>query len=322
MNKMLRKVVSGAMALCMVAGMGAVSAFAAGPYADGTYTADFAARHESKDQASMCNQMFCKTADIVIKDGKADISLFAANPVPAFPTQGADGTVKDVVLTLNGVDYEAVSDMDTKPERKFVENGGMFGIHAGDVLPCQVVTFKGVPADQLDALYAAPAKTVAFVNVVMNQPQTFRLQLYNIQKVEGAEPQPQPETPEATETSRKGTQITANVAAPEAKYSVTIPESIDMGTLSTEEDNVTPYTVGVTAENLGNGKVVVSAPAQGALNSAENTLAYTNGFGTQETSVTASLEGRFSVSAEAVKAAVAGSYAGTTTFTISYYAAQ
>ena len=319
MNKMVRKIVSGAMALCMVAGMGAVSAFAAGPYADGEYTATLTMLHETKDQPSMCDPLFDKTADITVKGDTATVKLYTANPVPAFATQGADGTVKNVVMTLDDVQYPAESDMNTKPLREFDADNALFGINAGDKLPCQVLTLN-IPTAKLDSLATAPAQTDAYVNVVMNTDVIFRLKLENITKVGGTEPQPQ--VPEATETSQKGMNITADVAAPAAKYSVVIPETIAMGTLSAEKDNVAAYTVDVTAQNLGSGKVVVAADAEGVLNSAESTLAYTNTFGTQETSVTAALNGEFHVSAAAVKAAVAGDYAGTAIFNISYFAAK
>ena len=119
-------------------------------------------------------------------------------------------------------------------------------------------------------------------------------------------------------------QITANVeeqiSAP--TYTVTVSEAVAMGTLSGEADNTMEYKVNVVAADL-NGTVSVTAPEAGQLGSGENTLAFTNSFGTQ--TVTADTEGTdlggaIGVSAEAVAAAAAGNYTGTTTFSITYSA--
>lgn len=72
-----------------------------------------------------------------------------------------------------------------------------------------------------------------------------------------------------------------------------------------------------------NGKLTIQAPTFGKLTSEENELVFTNTFGTQvvdaDTEGT-TLNGTLGVAATAVKAAVAGNYTGTTTFTISYAA--
>ena len=316
MKMNFRKVIAVALALCMIASMGAVSAFAAGPYTDGDYTATVAFLHEKKDQASMCNVLFDHDADITVKDGTASISVYAANPVPAFPDQGADGTVKNVVMTIDGVQYPAVSDITTKPLREFDETNPAFGVEAGKSIVTQVLTFN-VPAEKLDSLATAPANVGAYVNVVMMTDVIFRLKVTDIVKAVVPEVPQQP-----TETKQQSMQVTAEVAAPAPTYKVTIPEAVTMGTLSAETDNTVDYQVNVTAENLGTGKVVVSASAEGTLNSGENTLAYTNSFGTQETAVTAALNGAFTITAADVAAAAAGNYTGTANFAISYFAGK
>ena len=312
-----KRAVAGAVSLCMMLGMGAVSAFAAGPYTNGDYTAKVAFLHETKDQASMCNVLFDHDADIKVADGTAALSVYAAYPVPAFADQGADGTVKNVVMTLGGETYAAVTDLETKPLREFDESNPAFGVTAGQTLPTQVLTFK-IPADQLDGLAEAPAKTDAYVNVVMNTDVVFRLKVTDIVKA-GSEPDVDilPD-----ETQQQTMQVTANVEAPQPTYSFTIPEAVAMGTLSAEKDNAVAYTVDVSTENQGAGRVVVSAPAEGELTNSDNTLVFTNSFGTQETSVTKQMNGEFRISAEAVKAAAAGNYTGSTTFTVSYFAAK
>lgn len=310
MKNTLKRMTSAAMALVMAIGIGATAASAAGPYKDGSYTAKVAFMHETQDKNSMCNALFDQDADIKITGENAEIRLYTAFPVPAFSSAGADGTVKDVVLTLDGVEYTATSDITSKPVREFDEAGAMFGIKPGQALPTQVLTLT-VPTAKLDSLAtAAPAK--AFVNVVMMTNMNFRFKLTNITS---AQPEVVPE-----ETQTQGMQITADVVAPAATYTVTIPETVTMGTLSRDADNVVDYKVEVTAENMGAGYIEVSAPTAGVLKNAENELAYANSFGTQKTSSTGTMNGQFTVTAADVASAVAGNYTGTATFTISYFA--
>ena len=308
MRNMFHKFLALALVACMLCSFGVLSASAAAPYADGRYTANVTFLHDSKDQPSMCNVLFDHDADIVVKDGTASISLYPANPVPAFPDQGADGTVKDVVMTLDGVQYPATSDITTKPLREMDETNPAFGVEQGKSLPTQIVTFS-FPAEKLDVLAGTPAEVSAYVNVVMMTNVVFRLKVENITAV-------------PDETSRQSMQITAQIEAPKPTYAVTIPETINMGTLSRESNTSQAYVVEVTADNLGSGRVVVSAPKAGELTSGDNTLAYTNTFGTQETSVSAELKGAFEVTASNVAAAAAGNYTGTANFAIAYYAGK
>lgn len=319
--KKLNKFVAMALAVCMVCSFGLIGASAAGPYAEGDYTATATFLHEEKDQPSMCNVLFDHDADIIVRGDSARITVYAANPVPAFPDQGADGTVKNVVMTIDGVNYPAKSDITSKPMREMDETNPAFGVEAGQSLPTQVISFT-IPADKLDTLATSPAETSAYVNVVMMTNVVFRLKIENITPVGGSVEPEQPAVPD--ETQEQSMNITAEVAAPvpAPAYSFTIPESIDLGTLSAEQDNEVAYTVDVVAENLGSGKVVVSAAAEGSLQSADSVMAYTNTFGSQETSVTATLNGAFQVAASAVKAAASGTYTGVATFTVSYFAGK
>ena len=256
----------------------------------------------------MCNVLFDHDADITVSGGLATLKLYVANPVPAFPDQGADGTVRDVVLELDGAQYPAASDITTKPLRTFDETNPAFGVEAGKALPTQILTFTGIPAEKLD-LMASGASTSAYVNVVMMTNVIFRLRLTDIKKDQQA----------PAETSSQKMQITAEIAAPAAAYEVVIPESVSMGTLRTDADNSFEYQVSVTAENLGSGRVVITAPEGGSLVSGDNSLAYANSFGVQETSVTATLKGSFTVTGADVSAAAPGNYTGTASFAIAYY---
>ncbi len=311
MNNAIKRMTSAALALVMAIGIGATAASAAAPHKDGAYTAKVAFLHEKQDKASMCNVLFDHDADVTVKGANAEIRLYAAYPVPAFPSAAADGTLKDLVVNIGGTEYKAASDITSKPQREFDESNPGFKITAGQKYQTQVLTLT-VPTDKLDSLStAAPSK--AFVNAIMGMNVNFRFQLTEL-KASG--------TPEVApnETTTKGMNITAEISAPAPTYTVTIPESVSMGTLSAQKNNVTGYKVEVAAENMGAGYVEVSAPDAGVLKNEKNELAFANSFGTQKATKTASLNGEFTVTAENVAAAAAGNYTGTATFTIRYFA--
>lgn len=259
----------------------------------------------------MCDPIFCHEADVVLTDDSAELTFYVAYPVPSFSDQGTDGTVKDVVLTVGEDQYQAESDITTKPVKTFDAAGALFGINAGDELTTQVLTVE-LPRDVLDELEAGTVAASAYVNVVMNTTQNFFVKVTDLQASGGASEDTQ------------DMQITANVEEKisQPSYMVTVPDSVAMGTLSTEKNNVYTYAVDVEASDL-NGKLSISAPEKGSLASGENTLDFTNSFGTQtvsEDTAGSKLSGSIGIAAADVAAAAAGNYTGTTTFSITYAA--
>lgn len=310
----LNKIVSGAAAAAMLGTMMCTTAFAA-DYTDGDYTGEihFLNANGSGDY-SMCDPIFVHEAELALTADNAELTFYVAYPIPSFPDLGTDGTILDVVLTVDGTEYTAESDITTKPEKVFDTTATLFGITEGESYPTQVLTVD-LPRDAVDDLEAGTVSASAYVNSVMNSTQNFFIQVTNIQSV-GGETEPAEETQDM--------EITANVeevvSAPD--YTITVPSTVALGTLSTEEDNSLPYTVDVAASNL-NGILSVSAPETGNLTSGDNTLAFANSFGTQNVTAdteNGKLSGAISVSASDVAAAAAGNYTGTTTFTITYEA--
>lgn len=310
----LNKIVSGAAVAAMLGTMMCTTAFAA-DYTDGDYTGEIHFLNANgSGNYSMCDPIVVHEAELALTADNAELTFYVAYPIPAFPDLGTDGTILDVVLTVDGTGYTAESDITTKPEKVFdTTAGGLFGITEGESYPTQVLTVD-LPRDAVDDLEAGTVSASAYVNSVMNSTQNFLIQVTNIQSV-GGETEP---------ADTKDMQITADVqeVVSEPTYTVTVPGSVELGTLSTEEDNSSPYTVDVAASNL-NGTLSVSAPETGNLTSGDNTLAFANSFGTQN--VTADTEdgklsGAISVSASDVAAAAAGNYTGTTTFSITYAA--
>ena len=309
----LNKIVSGAAAAAMLGTMMCTTAFAA-DYIDGNYTGEIHFLNANgTGAASMCDPIFVHEAELALTADNAELTFYVAYPIPAFPDLGTDGTILDVVLTVDGTEYTAESDTTTKPEKIFDTESSLFGITEGESYPTQVLTVD-LPRDAVDDLEAGTVSASAYVNSVMDSTQNFLIQVTNIQSV-GGETEP---------ADTKDMQITADVqeVVSEPTYTVNVPESIELGTLSTEEDNSSHYTVDVAASNL-NGTLSVSAPETGNLTSGDNTLAFANSFGTQNVTAdteNSKLSGAISVSASDVAAAAAGNYTGTTTFSITYSA--
>ena len=312
-----RKVLSGAVAAAMMTTMMCGTALAAEP-ADGSYTGEIHLLNANgSGNNSMCDPIFVHEADVELTADSAELTFYVAYPIPSFADQGADGTIKDVVFTVDGTEYAAESDITTKPEKEFDTDAALFGISAGDSLPTQVLTVE-LPRDVLDDLEAGTVSASAYVNVFMNSTQNFFVKVTDLQSTGGTQ-EPGGET-----QNTQDMQITADVeeAVSEPEYTVTVPSSVEMGTLSAEKNSELGYAVKVEAENL-DGTLTISAPESGSLTSSDNKLAFANNFGSQTvTADTADTElsGKLTVTAEDVAAAAAGNYTGTTTFTISYAA--
>ena len=317
----LNKIVSGAAVAAMLGTMMCTTAFAA-DYTDGDYTGEIHFLNANgTGAASMCDPIFVHEAELALTADNAELTFYVAYPIPSFPDLGTDGTILDVVLTVDGTEYTAESDITTKPEKVFDTTATLFGITEGESYPTQVLTVD-LPRDAVDDLEAGTVSASAYVNSVMNSTQNFFIQVTNIQSVGGETEDPdQPEVPaEETQDMQISADVEEVVSTPD--YTITVPSTVALGTLSTEEDNSLPYTVDVAASNL-NGTLSVSAPETGNLTSGDNTLAFANSFGTQNVTAdteNGKLSGTISVSASDVAAAAAGNYTGTTTFSITYSA--
>lgn len=331
----LNKFLSAALTVAMVGTTFSATAFAEDSQIqqldNGTYRATLQCLHETKEQLSMCDPMFVHTADVTLTDDSMDVSVYLANPVPAFPEQGADGTVKNVKITIGETQYEFTSDMETKAEKKFDVSNSLFGIEAGESYTTQGLSVN-LPRTALEELQVG-AKVDAYVNVVMNSDQVFRFRLSGFvptESVKDPEPEkdPVPETDPAVKET-KSAQITADVAEQisEPSYSVVVPEKIALGTLSAEKDNTASYDVKVIAKDLNGSSVTVGAVEAGKLLSGKNEIAFTNTFKSQTVSqdtaeAGVTFNGNINVSKTAVEKAAAGNYTGTTTFTINFVPAK
>ena len=254
----LKKLLSGALAAAMMTTMMCGTAFVAEP-ANGDYTGEIHFLNANgSGNNSMCDPIFVHEADLTLTDTEAELTFYVAYPIPAFPDQGTDGTVLDVVFTVDGTEYEAESDITTKPEKEFDTTAALFGVNAGDILPTQVLTVT-LPRDAVDDLEAGTVSATAYVNVVMNSTQNFFVQVTDLQSAGGTQ------TPdEDTQDMQITADVEETVSAP--SYTVTVPSSVAMGTLSAEQNNAMVYAVDVKASDL-NGTLSVTAPGEGSLTS-------------------------------------------------------
>ena len=180
----LNKIVSGAAVAAMLGTMMCTTAFAA-DYTDGNYTGEIHFLNANgTGAASMCDPIFVHEAELALTADNAELTFYVAYPIPSFPDLGTDGTILDVVLTVDGTEYTAESDITTKPEKVFDTTAKLFGITEGESYPTQVLTVD-LPRDAVDDLEAGTVSTSAYVNSVMNSTQNFFIQVTNIQSVGG-----------------------------------------------------------------------------------------------------------------------------------------
>ena len=130
---------------------------------------------KGKQNPSMCDPMFAEKADLEAQGENILMKLYVANPVPGFPEQGADGTLKDFRVTYKGTDYIAESDITSKPLMEVKADNPLFGLKKGDKIPAQVLKIT-LPRE---ALNESKLDVTCFVNVVMNSEAKFDMALSN-----------------------------------------------------------------------------------------------------------------------------------------------
>ena len=122
----LNKIVSGAAVAAMLGTMMCTTAFAA-DYADGNYTGEIHFLNANgSGNNSMCDPIFVHEAELALTADNAELTFYVAYPIPSFPDLGTDGTILDVVLTVDGTEYTAESDITTKPEKVFDTTASLF----------------------------------------------------------------------------------------------------------------------------------------------------------------------------------------------------
>ena len=177
MKKVLSLLLSVAMLLTGIP----ATAFAAEaePEASGKTTMDITMLQETKDQPSMCNDLFGPQAELTSAGKNVKVKIFVINPVPApmFEGQGADGTVKNFKIYYGGEEYLAESDIETKPMVKARGTNSLFGTEEGKEYTAQTVTAT-LPKTALTEGGILTVKT--YVNVFLNNDVDFRMKISNV----------------------------------------------------------------------------------------------------------------------------------------------
>lgn len=129
--------------------------------------------------------------------------------------------------------------------------------------------------------------------------------------------------------SEKNMEITATIkeTLDTPNYSVVIPAAVSMGNVSKKSDSEQSYKITVNTADK-KGAITVTAPEEGELKNEKKVLKFTNDFGKQTILLGNSqkarsvseeqLSGKILIKAEDIKKVPAGSYCGTTVFTITY----
>lgn len=129
--------------------------------------------------------------------------------------------------------------------------------------------------------------------------------------------------------SEKNMEITATIekTLDTPNYSVVIPAAVSMGNVSKKSDSEQSYKITVNTADK-KGAITVSAPEEGQLKNGKKVLKFTNDFGEQtillgndqkaRSASEEQLAGKILIKAEDIKKVPAGSYSGTTVFTITY----
>lgn len=304
-----KKMIAGVLTTAMAMSLMSVSAFAGTEtYADGDYVGTIHMMNATNTaNYSMCDGFFENdNAQVTISEDATVITLNVVSPITV-GTSTSD-TLGETKATYNGTEYTAEVDSTyTAGSIAWPNTVAIGSVTAGELRTYQIMTFT-LPADAVDALDEG-ITVAATVNAMGYAPEM-------LMKITDLAAAP------SGDADNRNMDITAEVAPKAASYEVTIPESVAMGTLSTEADTTKDFTVNVVATGI-NGTVSVAAASTGTLTSGTNSLAFANSFGTKTvtadtTAAGTDFTGTLKVTKDAVNAAASGNYTGTTTFTISY----
>ena len=148
------------------------------------YTATVTMRKENAFQEmSMCNGLFHRKADIVVKDGIATLTMYVIDPVPNF---AADGTpLSNVSLHYNGKNFSASTDTAHRVMKHF-DAVPSFVPADGSYAATPVVV--ELPEQALKDSVQQKLTCTAFVEAVMKTNVNFFVVLEDLTEVEKPEP--------------------------------------------------------------------------------------------------------------------------------------
>ena len=298
------KVISGVTAVALlVPAMSGTALAASTNYANGEYVATSTMYRDSSGvintaSTSSCDTFFTKEAEITLTDDSTIITWYVESA-----TDYGMNPVDNFTVTYDGATYDAVIDFGNDVQKEI--NGEM---HAANemtlTLPAEAI--ETITTDGLLVSSYIPAMA-GYANGAY-ATQSYWVLLSSVRTA-------------PAESNTQTSTVTADVEKNASTYTVTVPASVALGTLSKTEDTSVAFDVTVEAENFENESIDVAAVSKGTLTSdGDDTIAFTNDFGTQTATESTTLTGNINVSASDVASVKGGNYTGTTTFTISYFA--
>ena len=299
--KLRNQIISGLAAVALIVPAVSGTAFAeSSNYENGNYAAASAMYKDASGaintaSKSSCDTFFASTADVTLTDDSTIITWYVEDD--ADNDYGVE-TIDSFIATYDGTEYTAVIYSDVLVQKEI--NGATH--NANPVV--LTLPAEAIETATTDGLYIAsyvPAMgswgNVAYWAVLSDLTVT------------------------TAQSSYKASEVTATVEKNASTYTVTVPTSVSLGTLSRTEDKSVEFEVSVEANDFADDEYIeISAVASGKLvSSGDDEIAFANDFGTQTANETTSLTGNLSVLASDVANVAGGNYTGTTTFSISYY---
>ncbi len=243
------------------------------PTKDGAYTTTAVDVYSSPDMSGFstsANGLFADEAEVEISGDMATLKLFVYNPITSAALNGAkEGVLVDNKITYKQVEYtgELTSIGYENPDavmKLYSKTVNMLGIVGGTTHSSDVIEFS-IPKAALEEIIVLTG-TLNFSNY--NATHNYYLDLVYA---------------DVAETSSQAMEITATVPANVSTYVVSIPESAEMGTLSTTEDTSASYEVTVDAGTVGKTITIETTGTTLTDEAGSVALALVNTFGTDGT---------------------------------------
>ncbi|MBR1623533.1 MAG: hypothetical protein IJ675_06465, partial [Pseudobutyrivibrio sp.] len=296
--KLRNRIISSLTATTLLATVFSGTAFAAtDAYANGDYVATSRMYKDSSgtinlDAKSSCEAFFSNEAYVTLTDDATTIVWYVESA-----TDYGMNTIDNFTVTYDGNTYDAVIDFDNDVIKEINSEDH----NANKVtLTLPAAAIDTVVNEGLLASSYVPAMA-GYANGAYATP-SYWVKLSDVQKA-------------PTESSTQSSTVTAEVEKNTSSYIVTVPSQVALGTLSKTEDTTVAFDVIVEAEYFEDESIEVAAKENGEIVSEkDDSIEFTNDFGTQSATESTTLTGNINVKAADVAAAKGGNYTGTTTF--------
>lgn len=243
------------------------------PTEDGSYTTSAVDVYNASnpDALSGSNGIFADEAEVTISGDWATLVVYACNPLPNYPG------VADGLLTKNSIAYGDETYVGTITSigynntdaivKKYSTGAASYGVIAGESYTSDAIEFTIPTAALAEKVSLTGTLYLNMGHMIYDREHTYLLDLIFVND----------------ETTSHTMEITATVPANVSSYAVTIPESAEMGTLSTTEDTSVNYEVTVDAGTVDKSITIETTGTTLADAAGSVELTLVNTFGTEGT---------------------------------------